>query len=108
MADGNVVYVRLSLVMPRAGNEQRVAKMEEELIRHLSGLPGYLHGYQITGGDSIAGRIGRLTLWRSDHDADHAAQTDHVLAIRSELLLLIEEEEHIEDSWVAQAYEPAS
>ena len=108
MADDSVVYVRLSLVKPRAGNEQRVAKMEEGLIRHLAGLPGYLHGYQITGGDSIEGRIGRLTLWRSDQDADHAAQTDHVLAIRSELMMLVEDGERVEDSWVAQAYEPAS
>ena len=107
MAD-NVVYVRLSLVKPRAGNEQRVAKMEADLIRYLAGRPGYLHGYQITGGDSIEGRIGRLTLWRSDQDADHAAQTDHVLAIRSELMMLVEDGERVEDSWVAQAYEPAS
>ena len=108
MTADNVVYVRLSLVMPRPGNEQEVAKMEEGLIRFLATQPGYLHGYRITGGDSIAGRIGRLTLWRSDHDADHAAQTDHVLAVRSELLLLIDEEEHTEDSWVARAFEPAS
>jgi len=102
------VYVRLSLVQPKAGHEQQVLQMEADLIKYLAGRPGYLHGYQITGGDSIAGRIGRLTLWRSDHDADHAAQTDHVLAVRSELLMLIEDEEHIEDSWIAQAFEPAS
>jgi hypothetical protein len=108
MADNKVVYVRLSLVRPRAGNEERVGKMEDDLMRFLAAQPGFLHGYRITGGDSELGSLGRVTLWRSDHDADHAAQTDHVLAIRSELLMLIEEDEHIEDSWIARAYEPAS
>ena len=108
MAGNDVVYVRLSLVKPRAGNDERVGKMEDDLMRFLASQPGYLHGYRITGGDSEQGRLGRVTFWRSDHDADHAAQTDHVLAIRSELLLIIEDGEHVEGSWVAQAYEPSS
>ena len=108
MPADNVVYVRLSLARPRPGHEEQAAKIDDELMRFFASQPGYLHGYRITGGDSIAGRIGRLTLWRSDDDADRAAQTAHVLAVRSELLLLIEEQQHIEDSWVAQAYEPAS
>ena len=107
MAD-TVVYVRLSLARPRPGHETQVAKIDQDLMRFFAGQPGYLHGYRITGGDSTGGRIGRLTLWRSDQDADRAAQTAHVLAVRSELLLLIEDEQHVEDSWVAQAFEPAS
>ena len=108
MADDNVVYVRLSLAKPRPGHETQVAKMDQDLMRFFATQPGYLHGYQITAGDSMAGRLGRLTLWRSEQDADRAAQTAHVLAVRSELLMLVEDGEHVEDSWVAQAYEPAS
>jgi quinol monooxygenase YgiN len=108
MPDDNVVYVRLSLARPRPGHEEQVAKMDDELMRSFAAQPGYLHGYRITGGDSVGGRIGRLTLWRSDQDADRAAQTTHILAVRSELLLLIEDQQHIEDSWVAQTFEPAS
>jgi hypothetical protein len=108
MPDDKVVYVRLSLAKPRPGSEDKVAKIDDELMRFFASQPGYLHGYRITGGDSVGGRIGRLTLWRSDQDADRAAQTAHVLAVRSELLLLIEDQQHIEDSWVAQTFEPAS
>jgi hypothetical protein len=107
MADGDVVYVRLSMATPRAGHEDDVARMDDELMRFFAKQPGYLHGYRITGGDAIAGRIGRLSLWRSEHDADAAAQTEHVLAIRSELLLVIADERHIEYSWTAKPFEPA-
>ncbi len=105
MAD-DVVYVRLSLATPKAGHEEDVARMDDELMRYFASQPGYLHGYRITGGDAVAGRIGRLSMWRSDHDADAAAQTDHVLSIRSEILLLIADERHIEYSWTARTFEP--
>lgn len=104
MADTRV-YVRLSLAQPKAGNEVEVARIEDDLMAFFAKQPGYLHGYQILGGDS-QGRVGRLTLWASDQHADHAAQTDHVLAQRSELLMLIEEDTHVEDSWIAREVQP--
>jgi hypothetical protein len=98
---GKLVYVRMSLVQAKPGNEAAVSKIEDDLMGYFAKQPGYIHGYQITGGDS-EGRVGRLTLWQSDHDADKAAQTPHVLAQRSELLLLIEGNMHVEDSWEAR------
>jgi len=102
-----LVYVRLSLTEPKNGREAEVAKIEDDLMAYFAKQPGYLHGYQIIGGDS-EGRVGRLTLWESDHHADHAAQTPHVLAQRSELLMLIEGDIHVEDSWIARVVEPAT
>ena len=104
-AAGAVVYVRLSLVQPKAGNEARVAQIEGDLMGFFAAQSGYLGGYRITGGDA-EGRIGRLTFWQSDDAADRVAQTDRVLALRSELMLLIEEETHVEVSWVAAAVQP--
>jgi hypothetical protein len=101
MADGKLVYVRMSLVKAKPGNEAAVAMIEDDLMAFFAKQPGYIHGYQIFAGDS-EGRVGRLTLWESDHAADHAAQTPHVLAQRSELLLLIEGNMHVEDSWEAR------
>jgi hypothetical protein len=64
------VYVRLSLSQAKPGNEAAVAKIEDDLAAFLAQQPGYLHGYQIVGGDS-EGRVGRLTLWESsDQHAD--------------------------------------
>lgn len=97
---GKLIYVRMSLVKAKAGSEPAVAKIEDDLMAYFAKQPGYIHGYQIMGGDSD-GRVGRLTLWESDQVADKAAQTPHVLAQRSELLLLIEGNMHVEDSWEA-------
>lgn len=103
MANGaeQLLYVRLSLVQAKPGNEAAVAKIEDDLMAFFTKQPGYVRGYQIVGGDS-EGRVGRLTLWESDSAADLAAQTPHVLAQRSELILLIEGDVHVEDSWAAR------
>ena len=103
MANGaeQLLYVRLSLVQAKHGNEAGVAKIEDDLMAFFASQPGYVRGYQIVGGDS-EGRVGRLTLWESDSAADQAAQTAHVLAQRSELILLIEGDVHVEDSWAAR------
>ena len=101
-----LVYVRLSLSQAKPGNEAAVAKIEDDLMAFLAKQPGYLHGYQIVGGDS-EGRVGRLTLWESDQHADQAAQTEHVLSKRSQLIMLIEGDLHVEDSWIARVVEPA-
>ena len=97
----SLVYVRLSLSEAKAGREAEVATIEDDLMAFFAKQPGYLQGYQIVGGDS-EGRVGRLTLWESDQHADQAAQTPHVLAQRSELLMLIEGDLHVEDSWIAR------
>ena len=96
-----LVYVRMSLVKAKAGQQAAVTKIEDDLMAFFTKQPGYIHGYQIIGGDSD-GRVGRLTLWESDQHADQAAQTAHVLAQRSEMLLLIEGDTHVEDSWIAR------
>ena len=93
-------YVRLSLMSPKAGMRDRVLELHEQLIEWLPGQPGFVRGYLILSGDP-QGRVGHLDVWRSEQDADHAAQTDHVLALRSELLLLIEDDSHAEHSYVS-------
>jgi hypothetical protein len=100
------VYVRLSLSQAKAGSEAGVAKIESDLMAFFAKQPGYLRGYQIVGGDS-EGRVGRLTVWESDQHADQAAQTEHVLAQRSELLMLIDGDAHVEGSWIAREVAPA-
>lgn len=95
------LYVRLSLSKAKAGSEQEAAKIEDDLMSFFAQQPGYVWGYRILP-EEAGGRGGRLTLWQSNQDADRAAQTEHVLAQRSELLLLIEEDTHVEDGWIAR------
>lgn len=93
------VYVRLSLMQPKPGAQERVLKHQQDIVNWLPGKPGYIAGYVIVGGDP-QGRVGHVGIWRSEQDADQAAQSDRVLAIRSELLLLIEEDPHAEHSYI--------
>jgi len=91
-------YVRLSLMVPKEGMADKVLELHRQLVDWLQGQPGFVRGYLIAGGDP-EGRVGHLNVYRSEHDADQVAQTQHVLSLRSELLLLIEEDSHAERSW---------
>lgn len=77
-------YARLSLMSPHAEHHDELLRLHEELLRSFKKMPGYLGGYLLAAADE-SGHIGRFTLWASQHDADHASQDDHVMAVRSEM-----------------------
>jgi quinol monooxygenase YgiN len=96
-------YVRLSLMLPKEGERERVLELHRELVEWLHGQPGFVRGYVIEAGDP-AGRVGHLNVYESEEAADRVAQTQHVLAVRADLLLLIDEGSQAERSYVA--YDP--
>ncbi|MEX2159602.1 MAG: hypothetical protein WEB04_09400 [Dehalococcoidia bacterium] len=102
MADDGKFYVRLSLMTPREGMQEQVLAMHRTLVEGLASQPGFVRGYVITG--DRWGRVGHLNVYTSEHEADHAAQTQHILSLRSEMLMLIVEESHIERSY--EVYDP--
>ena len=93
-------YVRLSLMVPRRGCADRVSQTTDDLLDYFSKQPGYVRGYKLTSSDG-SGELGRLTVWTSEEEADRVATSEHVLAVRSELMQLIEEESHVERSFTA-------
>ncbi len=93
-------YIRLSLMDPKPGKDDLVSGLMDNLLQFFSTRPGYVRGYSLLSGDP-QGRVGRITMWDSEEEADHAANTQHVLSVRSELLQLIEEDSHIERSYTA-------
>ena len=93
-------YVRISLMNPKPGSEELVAGLMDNLLKTFVGQPGYVRGYALLGGDP-QGRVGRITVWQSEEDADHAANTQHVLAVRAEIMQRIEQDSHIERSYTA-------
>ncbi len=93
-------YIRLSLMNPKPGEEKLVAGLMDNLLDYFTKQPGYVRGYALLDGDP-QGRVGRITLWESEEQADHAANTQHVLTVRSEIMLRIEENSHIERSYTA-------
>jgi hypothetical protein len=96
-------YVRLSLMNPKPGSDEVVSRIMDDMLRFYTTQDGFVRGYKLVSGDP-QGRIGRLSVWRSEHDCDIAAQSQHILAIRSELNQMIDEESHVERSYTA--YQP--
>lgn len=91
-------YVRLSLSLAKPGMEETVLRLHRNLVESLRGQPGFVRGYVIVDGDPD-GRVGHLNVYESEAAADHAAQSQHVLSVRSELLQSIEEDSHVERTW---------
>lgn len=81
-------YVRLALMKPNPEHVEDVRDLQTELLRYDRTLPGFLGGYLIEPTDGTE-RIGRLVLWESRADADHAAQQQHTLTLRARLTPLI-------------------
>src|SRR3972149_2974021 len=92
-------YVRLSLMAPRPGMQERLLELDRKLIEWLQGQPGFVRGFLIVDGDP-EGRVGHITIYDSAYNADQVAQTQHVLSVRSELMLLAQEDSQIELSWM--------
>lgn len=93
-------YVRLSLMNPKPGKDKLVAGLMDNLLESFADQPGYVRGYALIDGDP-QGRVGRITMWASEQEADRAANTQHVLTVRSEIMQLIEDDSHIERSYTA-------
>lgn len=95
------IYVRLSLVVPKPGQEARVAEILDDLLNVYAAQPGYLEGYTL-GPQVPGGEVGRLTFWQHEDDAEATASVQHVMAQRAELLRLIESNSHVERSFLAE------
>ena len=91
-------FVRLSLMAPRPGMQERILELDRKLVEWLRDQPGFVRGLLIIDGDP-EGRVGHITIYDSAYNADQVAQTQHVLSVRSELMLLTQEDSQIELSW---------
>lgn len=93
-------YVRLSLVQPKEGADDKISAMQDDLLQFFATQPGYVRGYKLIR-EFPDPRIGRISVWQSEGDAENAAGAQHVLSVRSELIHLIEAEPQIERSYTA-------
>ena len=100
-------YVRISLMRPKHGQEAEVDSLLDQLVDYYASQPGYLTGYRLTNIDGT-GRVGRLGVWDSAHEAEAAAQSDHDLALRSQLNFILDEDSHEEYSFEGVAREAAN
>ncbi len=84
-------YVRFTLLTPRDGNRERVQQLQDQLLAFFAAQPGFEDGYRLTSND----RLGRVTVWSTESEADAVANSQHVLALRSQLLPLVENDQEL-------------
>jgi len=92
-----VSFVRVTYVVPRDGQVDRVREQLTKISAFFAEQPGYIEGYLLLPHEGASPpALGRFGVWESDKAAEDAAQAEHGMALRSELLRLIVEESHLE------------
>mgnify|MGYP001612014556 CR=1 FL=1 len=85
---------RQSVVHPLPDSASRVEALLDQLEAHYATFPGYILGFRYRPAGN-PGEIGRIAVWHSHQDANHASQNEHVVALRARINALIHGE-HIE------------
>lgn len=93
-----MAYVRISLMQPKRGQEERVGQLLDDLIEFYEKQPGYITGYRLRPHDG-SNRVGRIGIWEHQDDAERAATDGHDMALRSELNMVVEDGSHQELSF---------
>ncbi len=90
-------FVRVTYVVPRDGQAARVEEQLKKLSTYYATQPGHIDGYLLRphpGADPAA--FGRFGVWDNHRSAESAAQAEHGMALRAELMRLVEEDSHLE------------
>lgn len=96
-------FVRITYVVPRDGQSGRVQESLKKISDFYAAQPGYIEGYLLLPLPGAATpSMGRIGVWESDRAAEDAAQTQHAMALRSELLRMINEDSHLELTFVGE------
>ncbi len=84
-----MAYIRLSVVKPRPGQEERAVELLKALSAATAGSPGWQANYVLRPRDD-SDEIARISIYDDESSAERAASTPSVLSLRSELHLVIE------------------
>lgn len=93
-------YVRISVVCPQHGSEADVQAVPGRLADYLGQQPGNIASYRLQAAEGSK-RFGRISIWQSEHHAERAAGTQHDLALRAELNLVVDPASHAEFAFQA-------
>jgi quinol monooxygenase YgiN len=89
-------YIRLSLARPRRGETTAHVEAAFRQIAELAGThPGCLESYVLKPHDD-SGEIARIAIYQDETSAEHAASNDAIMALRSELDLIVDPRSHQE------------
>ena len=84
-----MAFVRLSVVKPRRGSEERVVEILNALSAATADTPGWQANYVLRPHDD-SGEVVRISIYDDESSAEREAATPSVLSLRSELHLIIE------------------
>ncbi len=98
-------YVRVSLMQPKSGRHAEVKELLEDLAGYFAQQPGFVEGYGLYSSDAL---VGRVTVWENEQSAEAAAQSNHVLSVRSRLNTDVESGSHQEHAFEATHFTPSS
>lgn len=84
-----MAYVRLSIARPRHGEEKNLEEIMTKLNDFSLKQPGCQSSVIMKPHDN-SGEIARLSIYDSEASAEHIANSDHVLALRSQLHIAAE------------------
>ena len=84
-------FVRVSLLVPGQHTAEEMSRIQKDLLAFHATQPGFVDGYYMEAADE-SGVVGRVTIWESEEHADRAVSHDHVMAHRSSLLRLAQEQ----------------
>lgn len=82
-------YIRLSIAKPRRGEEARLEEVMRKLSELSSAQDGCVESYVLRPHDD-SGDIARIAVYTNETTAEHAANSQPFLALRSELHLVAE------------------
>ncbi|MCK9517947.1 MAG: antibiotic biosynthesis monooxygenase [Dehalococcoidia bacterium] len=84
-----MAYIRLSIARPRKGEEARLEQLMRQIAEAVSQQEGCIDCYVLKPHDD-SGEIARISIYTNEDAAEQAANTAHIMSLRSEQHLLSE------------------
>lgn len=84
-----MAYIRLSVLKPRPGQEERAVEILKALSAATANSPGWQANYVLRPRDD-SGELARISIYDDESSAEREASSPSVLSLRSELRLIIE------------------
>ncbi|MBI2855667.1 MAG: hypothetical protein HYX93_02335 [Chloroflexi bacterium] len=85
----SIMHTSSDLNRTAATKRTEVERLLDALEDHLSQQTGYIMGFRFVESED-ENQVGRVSLWRSHEEADHAATIEHTVALRSRIHRLID------------------
>jgi heme-degrading monooxygenase HmoA len=93
-------FIRMSLMTPRFGQEQALADVLDQLVHYFRDKQGFIAAYRISADQHLTDkRVGRISIWESEDDANRMSSDQHDFALQAEIKLLAVDATHQEHSF---------